>query len=111
MYILLNYNLIYNKKNMNPVEEVIVKQRIKNIADNLGVYYLVKNMSIKEVYHFLSDYFFQTEQLDITKYSFEEMNDMLDENIGCYSSLLSDEVRLELFCVATDIYNSVFRKN
>ena len=58
---------------MNPVEEVIVKQRIKNIADNLGVYYLVKNMSIKEVYHFLSDYFFQTEQLDITKYSFEEM--------------------------------------
>ena len=53
---------------MNPVEEVIVKQRIKNIADNLGVYYLVKSMSIKEVYHFLSDYFFQTEQLDITKY-------------------------------------------
>ena len=77
-------------------------ERIKKLSDKLFLSYLIRGMSHKEIYDFICGYFFQKD-FNILEHTFEHMCEIVDESLGSYSQMLSQDDKLEIYNVTIEM--------
>ena len=79
-----------------------LNERIKKLSDKLCLSYLIRGMSHEQIYDFICGYFFQKD-FNILDHTFEQMCEMVDESLGSYSQMLSQDDKLEIYNLTTEM--------
>ena len=71
-------------------------ERIKKLSDKLCLSYLIRGMSHEQIYDFICGYFFKP-NFNILDHTFEQMCEIVDESLGSYSQMLSQDDKREIY--------------
>ncbi len=70
--------------------------RIKKLSDKLCLSYLIRGMSHEQIYDFICGYIFHKD-FNILDHTFEQMCEIVDETLGTYSQMLSQNDKQEIY--------------
>ena len=85
----------------------LLLQRITNFANKFGMYYIIKYYNEEQVYEFLCNYFLGKKDFDVKKYTLEQCIEIIDECLGNYSVLLSEDDKTEIYEIAKQIKEKI----
>lgn len=77
--------------------------RIKKVADRLGMWYFIKNYNDIELYDFLCYFFLGDTTFNVCEYTVEEFIDVMDKSLGQYKELLIMSDKIEIYSIAKEI--------